>query len=274
MLGVILYNGDKVIVYKYHGCGNSFLIVNGEECFDYAKLAQRLCNAQDGLGADGLLAVNQNPLTMRIFNKDGSEAKMCGNGIRCFVHYCFNQRLIEGEVVKVSTKAGLIEVKIISTNPFVCDVNLGKPIISEESPKPIVLIDKKPLELQSLWLGTEHGVVLVDGFSELESKAVIEEFLKATPFLNGTNVNFLIMLDSEHALVKTFERGVGWTPSCGTGAGASFIVAKRTGKCGQVLRILNPFGFLIVYEDAKGRVHLVGPSQRIAKIWVKKILEK
>ena len=237
---VILYNGDKVIVYKYHGCGNSFLIVNGEECFDYAKLAQRLCNAQDGLGADGLLAVNQNPLTMRIFNKDGSEAKMCGNGIRCFVHYCFNQRLIEGEVVKVSTMAGLIEVKIISTNPFVCDVNLGKPIISEESPKPIVLIDKKPLELQSLWLGPNTELFWLTVF-RVESKAVIEEFSKATPFLNGTNVNFLIMLIRNMLWLKLLNGGR--LTQAAERWGASFIVAKRTGKCGQVLRILNPFGF-------------------------------
>ena len=173
MLGVILYNGDKVIVYKYHGCGNSFLIVNGEECFDYAKLAQRLCNAQDGLGADGLLAVNLNPLSMRIFNKDGAKPR-CAKRHSVLRPLLFQSRLIEGKCKSIY-QAGLIEVKIISTNPFVCDVNLGKPIISEESPT-VVLIDKKPLELQSLWLGTEHGVVLVDGFPSWKAKPLLRVF--------------------------------------------------------------------------------------------------
>ena len=273
MLIVILYNGDKVIVFKYHGCGNSFLIINKEKDIDYPWLSKRLCNVIDGIGSDGLIVAGINPLSMRIFNKDGSEASMCGNGIRCFVHYLLDQGLIEEDFLKIYTLAGEIEVKVISPNPFICDVNLGKPKFRIENEPTTVSTEDKPFDLYSIWLGTEHGVVFVDSFALLEEKPR-KHNSPSNPFRNRYQCKFSAFLNSENALVKTYERGVGWTPSCGTGAGACFAIAQKFAKCQQFLRILYPYGILTYYVDSSDSIHLVGPSQKVAKIFLEKRIEK
>ena len=112
---------------KYHGCGNDFIIIE-EWHQDLSRLARKLCHRTTGIGADGLLAVTRKPCTMRIFNSDGSEAAMCGNGLRCFVKYCIDQGMAESEISSIETKAGKMKVMDISHDPFSCTIDLGKPL--------------------------------------------------------------------------------------------------------------------------------------------------
>ena len=114
---------------KYHGCGNDFIIVSEKEVVDsnYSELATKICNRNTGVGADGFIVVGENPLEMIFYNADGSRAPMCGNGIRCFAKYCFDKGIRNESEYKVLTLAGEMGVKVISENPFVVEIDMGKP---------------------------------------------------------------------------------------------------------------------------------------------------
>lgn len=256
-------------IYKYHGCGNSFLLMEQKDNVCYHQLALKLCDYHAGIGADGLIVVEPKTLTMKIYNQDGSEASMCGNGLRCFIHYCFNHGLINriDEVITIKTLAGTMKGKIISVDPFITDINLGQPVIAENNPIAIRLAEGE-YKLYSLWLGTEHGVVFVDSFGELEDQNIGEKIARYTPYAKGSNINFVMVIDENKALVKTFERGVGWTESCGTGVGASAVMARILGKCQGNFWVINHYGILHCYEDEERSIHLIGPSVKIANIFL------
>ncbi|MDR1028210.1 MAG: diaminopimelate epimerase [Clostridiales Family XIII bacterium] len=121
---------------KYHGCGNDFVIIDGRDARDaadddaaLARLATAACDRHTGIGADGLILVKRNPLEMVIFNSDGSEAPMCGNGIRCFAHYCRDEGIVppERDAYIVRTLAGDMRVGIRSGDPFCAEINMGRP---------------------------------------------------------------------------------------------------------------------------------------------------
>ncbi|MDR0851562.1 MAG: diaminopimelate epimerase [Clostridiales Family XIII bacterium] len=124
---------------KYHGCGNDFILIREDDAPRYAnseemlaQLARTLCRRTTGIGADGLIIVRRSPLGMDVYNSDGSRAPMCGNGIRCFAKYCFDEDVISPALHEydVSTLAGQMHVRIESTDPFMVAIDMGKPDFS------------------------------------------------------------------------------------------------------------------------------------------------
>ena len=209
---------------KYHGCGNNFVIMQeaelaeqlgvpcGEESAGaYAKFAARVCDESVGVGADGFIIVRTEPvLEMVFFNRDGSRAPMCGNGIRCFAHYCRDHKIRTGDAYPVKTLAGDMVVEVKSTDPFRAQIDMGCPIfdpaaVCVESDAPdlleleLSLKDGNTLTVSSLFMGTIHTVLFVDDVEADWIETLGEEICNAPIFAEKTNVNFVKVLD-DHTL--------------------------------------------------------------------------
>ena len=229
----------KINIKHYDGLGNTFSIVNNAEIqgLDFKQLARLVC-ASDHLDTDGLIILSTAPLKMIFYNKDGSISPMCGNGIRCFAKYAIDEGIVANDVDKfdVLTGAGILQVEIINRNPFLCKINMGKPIFT---PIAIKLADNGPLhrtlniddvniEIHSVFMGTIHTVVFVNQIEGIKNCNLGENIHKHPLFTEKTNVNFVEVLNNNEIVVRTFERGVGWTKACGTGCCASYVIAKKT----------------------------------------------
>ena len=257
---------------KYHGCGNDFIIIE-EWHQDLSRLARKLCHRTTGIGADGLLAVTRKPCTMRIFNSDGSEAAMCGNGLRCFVKYCIDQGMAESESSSIETKAGKMKVMDISHDPFSCTIDLGKPdckassmaIDTTESTfmHQKLFVSDRLLSLSSVFIGAVHTVLYMDDIGIASMDSLGAQLCSHPIFKDRTNVDFVRVIDEHTIELITYERGVGITAACGTGACASAYIAVRDGKCVSPVAVLLPYGKLIV--DVGDTIRLKGPAVKIAQ---------
>ncbi|MEW5758074.1 MAG: diaminopimelate epimerase [Candidatus Omnitrophota bacterium] len=197
--------------------GNDFVIAEGE---NLGKLAHNICDRKYGIGADGLLVIEKSKIAdikMRIFNADGSEAEMCGNGARCAALW------VNKPQVKIETLAGIIEskihgknVKIKLTDPV--DFKLNIPL----------LINERKLSVNFVNTGVPHVVIFVEGVDKInvfEIGRLIRYHKAFGP--RGTNINFVEVVDDKNIIARTYERGVeGETLACGTGSAASALVAS------------------------------------------------
>lgn len=270
-----------ILFSKYHGCGNSFVIIKESQLRDrvkpeeYPQLAVRLCDVNCGVGADGMMVVRQEPrLEMLFFNCDGSRAPMCGNGIRCFAHFCSDEGIRDEEVYTVETLSGERTVQVASREPFRVKINMGAPVYNREDIKvtpdvpdafqrDITLEDGRVYGIDSLFMGTIHTVLFTDNLEDRELPQIGEAICNHRSFREKTNVNFVKVIDDKTLEVKTYERGVGMTLACGTGACASVVVANRRGFCGKAVKVILERGYLDISIDQSGEVYMEGLSERI-----------
>lgn len=214
----------------YHGCLNSF-VISDDNTGDLNQKAKRLCEEYH---TDGYITLHKDPLEMLYFNADGSQAPMCGNGIRCFTRFLYDLGLIKHDVVKIKTLGGIYYTQITSLDPFMVKVNLGKPSFSpqlldittdkKEFIQEKLTIDDEIIEVSCVFMGTHHCVAFVE---EIKETDLGEKLCHHPLFTKQMNVNFVNVIDRKNIFVKTFERGVGWTKACGTGACSSYVIAKR-----------------------------------------------
>ena len=274
---------------KYHGCGNNFVIVKEEDLADYmdiqpgeessddyGRFAEKVCNINIGIGADGLIVVRQNPaLEMVFFNCDGSRAPMCGNGIRCFANYCYDKGINIEDSYTVKTLAGDMVVNVVCREPFRVKIDMGSPVFSPEAVKAdytgkdfinqkITLKDGSQVDIDSLFMGTIHTVVFTDDVDVSAVEPIGEEICNHEIFKEKTNVNFVKPIDDETLEMITYERGVGMTLACGTGACASVVAANMRGLCGNTAEVKLPLGSLKREIKANNHVYMEGPSVRIS----------
>lgn len=260
---------------KYHGCGNSFVIVREKELppCDFSTLALHMCNSATGIGADGLIVVREEPaLEMIFYNMDGSRAPMCGNGIRCFAAYCVDKKISPSLGFSVVTLAGTVDVKVVNTDPYMIRIGMGRPDFSPSS----LGIDEKgddflrrtlhtdagDFTVSSCFMGTVHTVVWTDEFPDEHIASQISEH---PIFTEKTNVNFVKVIDPAVLRIKTYERGVGFTPACGTGACASLVLGIEAGKTYSRVKVLLPYGTLTVEQTEEGEVMMTGPAVKTAE---------
>lgn len=241
--------------YKYQGTGNDFIIVHD---IDEDRVAE-ICHRRLGIGADGLILVKPSEkadMKMVFYNQDGKKATMCGNGLRCFTRYVHEMKLILKDQFKVETDAGMIAVGI------------------EKSYEKVWL--ELPRDFQGTWYeiggktnavncfyiftGTPH-VVVFD-----ENHDLAEMISSHHVFQHRVNVNFVEIIKPNQITLRTYEKGVGWTLSCGTGAIASVIAAYEKGFCGSNVDVNVPGGKLNVFLKEKS-VILKGPATFVAKGW-------
>ena len=272
---------------KVHGTGNDFVLVDcrHETIKDFSAAAKEMCQRHFGIGADGLLAVLSpkevdNNYQMRIFNSDGSEAEMCGNGIRCFAHYLVNNNLTEKEELRIETKAGIIKPRIISTkeSKSQVQVNIGQPrfkpkqvpINIEESDLDFVdnykiEVSGKEFTISCVSMGNPHTVIFVDTLEEVKLRKWGPTLETADLFPENTNVEFIEVAASDRIKMKVWERGVGVTLACGTGACGAAVVGIKKGLLEKEVTVELPGGELLISWSGtkEAPVKMTGPAETV-----------
>ncbi|MFZ2070313.1 MAG: diaminopimelate epimerase [Halobacteriota archaeon] len=262
---------------KMHGCGNDFILIDDREAWipEEAKgrIARMLCRRSFSIGADGILFIcrattSAFDVRMQIFNADGSEAEMCGNGMRCFARYVYENGLVRTKRMKVETLGGLIvpEVEVDDTGMVTSiRVFMGIPAVDKVDEPFIVNEQIGELKLTSLSLGNPHVIVIVESFDGLDVDTVGKSIESHPAFPERTNVDF-VLLQGEHEIsVRTYERGVGETFSCGTGSTAAVLALNMLGRINNVgapVVVHTKGGDLEVVLKEAG-AYLVGPAERV-----------
>ena len=251
---------------KYHGLGNDFIFIEdlGRNLVPNAEsLAESLCHRKFGIGADGLVLIarHNDLFSMRIFNADGSEAEMCGNAVRCMAHHLVEKKMVTESVIRIQTGDGLKEVHL---HQDLYAVDMGEPELSFNSGEPLELfIDGEEWVVHPVSMGNPHGVVVVSNLDSLafNTWGPILETHRVWP--NKANIEFVEVLEDNHVRVKVWERGVGPTLACGTGACAAVVVCARLGLTNRKVTVTLPGGDLLVEWAADNHVWMTGPATRV-----------
>jgi diaminopimelate epimerase len=245
---------------KYHGIGNDFIILEDIEGFDIVELSKFLCDRHFGIGADGILMYGASEIgdfRMYIFNPDGSEAEMCGNGIRCITRYAYKK--FPKRIYKVETKTGLLDCEVTSTTPFMVKVNMGKP---RNIRKHSLGLDGDTLDLTLVSMGNPHAVNFVSDFSKVSVRDLGPKIENHSDFPNRTNVEFVEVKDKNHIVVKVWERGAGETLACGTGACASVVASITNRFTENLVEVQLPGGKLSI-EWRDESIFMEGPAEEV-----------
>ncbi len=228
---------------KLQGNGNDFIIIDEYDGVvvpddKKAAFAKKYCHRRFGVGADGVMFLSKSfraSLLMRIFNEDGSEAEMCGNGIRCFAKYGLDQRYIVPGPAKIETMTGVLDINTkIEDGKTLVRVCMGKPLfdrmkIPAQGHGDFINVPMHGYEVSAVNTGVPHAVIFVDNLEDPDLMDIAPQIRFDKIFPKGTNVNF-VQRDLGDIRVRTYERGVeGETLSCGTGSVASAAVARHMG---------------------------------------------
>ena len=264
---------------KMHGLGNDFVFIEDKtgQDKDYTALARAMCNRYTGIGADGLIVIVDSRVAdvrMRIINSDGSEAEMCGNGIRCFAKYVYDSGIIEKKRFTVETPAGIMEPEITvgaDNKAKLITINMGRPSFNRseipmEGADGRVLnedlcVDGENWKITSLLMGVPHTVTYVDDVDSVDIEKIGPLFEKHEAFPKHTNINFAQQMDDRTVKVRTWERGAGATLACGTGSCSVAVASFLNGRTGREVDIQLPLGTLhIEYREEDGNVYMTGPA--------------
>jgi diaminopimelate epimerase len=265
--------------WKMHGLGNDFIVVDNrnEKVSDAeaTELARKLCERRFSVGADGLLLVSNSAVAdvkMRIFNADGSEAEMCGNGIRCFAKYCYENSVVRKNELTVETLAGIKRAWLTVENELVVSVmvDMGAPVL-ERGKIPMIgqgtcinedlQVNGENYKVTCLSVGNPHCVVFVDALDDFPVELVGLKIENNSLFPKKTNVEFAQVLNSKELKVRVWERGCGETLACGTGACAAVVAGNLLQKVGGKVTVHLLGGDLEV-EYAE-RLFLSGPAVKV-----------
>ena len=207
------------------GAGNDFIVIEARKGLNYKKLAVKMCDRTNGIGADGLLILDKSKKAdyrMRIVNADSSEAEMCGNGARCMASYIARHKTNKHKLFSMETMAGII---LGEARGELANVRLSDP--KNYKPEIPLTINKQKIHVHFIDTGVPHTIVYVDGLKNINVSGigkVIRFHKKFTP--RGTNVNFVEQLKGDLVAVRTYERGVeDETKACGTGSVAAAIIS-------------------------------------------------
>jgi diaminopimelate epimerase len=268
---------------KMHGLGNDFVIVDGfaaalEES-DYPALARAACDRHFGIGADGLILVlpsRSADFRMRIFNADGSEAEMCGNGIRCFAGYVYEQHLSRERELLIETARALNRVQLTLENGAVAAVrvDMGEPQFKRraipmsgdpesEAIGETIRVDGRELRVTCLSLGNPHCVTFVEDVQAVPLETLGPRIENHGAFPRRTNAEFVQVIGPTELQMRVWERGVGQTLACGSGACASLAAAARSGYCGRRATVRLPGGPLLIEWRDDNHLAMSGPAATV-----------
>lgn len=268
---------------KYQGLGNDFILIdNRHQSNPVITPAQavKLCDRHFGIGADGVIFAlpgeNEADYTMRIFNSDGSEPEMCGNGIRCLAKFIadLTQKHEEGHFYRIQTLAGIITPQLGAQGQV--KVDMGIPQYQASAiPTTLVAADHKVINQPLLvagqtWsvtcvsMGNPHCVVFVDNVDSIPLESIGPEFEHNPVFPQRINTEFIQVVSPNYLKMRVWERGAGITLACGTGACASVVAGVLTGKTASICTVELPGGLLEVEWSAEsGKVYMTGPSELV-----------
>lgn len=266
---------------KWQGCGNDFVLVDclQENIRDYAAFARKVCDRHYGVGADGILVVlpsEKADFCMRIFNTDGSEAEMCGNGIRCFARYLYDNGIAKGTEFTVETGAGILVPKIVAGDgaaKAVC-VDMGKPVLAGDE-IPVTGFGKgqvvsEPIEVAGktyamtcVSMGNPHCVIFVEDIASCGIERIGALFESHERFPRKTNTEFVEVRDRKHMRMRVWERGASITLACGTGACATLVAAVINDKADRKAEIELDGGRLVIEWADNGHIYMTGPAEQV-----------
>ncbi|MEI2578836.1 diaminopimelate epimerase [Scytonema sp. PRP1] len=268
---------------KYHGLGNDFILIDNRSSSTPVitpEQAVKLCDRHFGIGADGVIFAlpgeNGTDYTMRIFNSDGSEPEMCGNGIRCLAAFLAD---LEGDAKKsdqyrIHTLAGVITPQLMADGQVKVDMGIPK-LLAGEIPTTIRPANEKvinqPLEVAGkTWdvtcvsMGNPHCITFVDDVAAIPLEAIGPEFEHHPAFPQRINTEFIQVVRPDYVKMRVWERGAGITLACGTGACASLVAGVLTGKCERKATVELPGGPLqIEWLEIDQRLYMTGPAERV-----------
>lgn len=265
--------------WKMHGLGNDYVIIDNRnmhiDSVKAAGLARKLCERRFSVGADGLLLIENSAVAdvkMRIFNVDGSEAEMCGNGIRCFAKYCYENNITKKNEVAVETLAGIKKVWLTVKGSAVIfvKVDMGTPTL-ERSEIPMtgtgacvnqdLQVNSEQYKATCLSVGNPHCVIFVDRLNNFPVQTIGPKIEICSLFPKRTNVEFAQVLNKNEVKIRVWERGCGETLACGTGACATVVAGKLLGKTGNKVRVHLLGGNLEV--EYTERLFLSGSAEKV-----------
>ncbi len=267
---------------KYHGLGNDFILIDNRhspEPVITPEQAVEMCDRHFGIGADGVIFAlpgqNGTDYTMRIFNSDGSEPEMCGNGIRCLAKFIAD---LEGEKAKtdyrIHTLAGVISPELRSDGQVKVDMGVPR-LLAAEIPTTLVAPDAKVIDVpidvaDKSWsvtcvsMGNPHCITFVDDVSAVALETVGPLFEHHPAFPQRTNTEFIQVIQRDYVKMRVWERGAGVTLACGTGACAAVVAGVLVGKCDRTTAVELPGGVLeIEWAEVSGRIYMTGPAKRV-----------
>lgn len=261
---------------KVHGLGNDFVLFDAREAgdTDFCAMAPAVCARRTGVGADGLLLVcvsNVADIRMRIINADGSEAEMCGNGIRAFAKYVYEAGIVRAEAFPVETPAGVMHPRLTVEDGVVTavTVDMGRPLLqSGEVPTTgtgmcigrTMEMDGVSLRYSSARIGVPHTIVFVDDPTDPKWMDMGGKIERAAQFPQRTNVNFVHIIDRTHIQMRTFERGCGPTLACGTGASSAVVLCAAEGLTERSADVQVALGTIHIDWAEDGHVYMTGPA--------------
>lgn len=263
---------------KMHGLGNDYVYIDAinQKIENESSLAQFVSNRHFGIGSDGLILICKSEIAdfkMRMFNSDGSEAEMCGNGIRCVGKFVYDKGLTNKTTVKIETLAG-IKTLILNTKDEKVEtarVDMGEPILEAEK-IPVISTEKpvKNLELEAenkkfkftcVSMGNPHAITIVEDTKEfdVEKYGKVLEIDKAFP--KKANIEFAQIVDRQNINMRVWERGAGETLACGTGACATAVACNLNGLTDRKVNIELLGGTLnIEWNETDNHVYMTGPA--------------
>ena len=250
---------------KMHGLGNDYLYVFGEVPDDIAALSVRLSDRHFGAGSDGMIYISCSEVAdfkMRIFNSDGSEAMMCGNGIRCVGKYVYDKGYTDDTHLRIETLSGIKELELTVAHGKVqrVTVQMGKASVrAEES----LRIAAQELRYIPVSVGNPHAVFFTENAEAVPLETWGPQIEHHPDFPDGVNAEFVQVLSDTELRMRVWERGSGVTMACGTGSCASAAAAVRKGYCrqGEPIAVHLDGGTLYIQADADGTVTMTGPAE-------------
>lgn len=260
---------------KMHGLGNDFVLIDNRQkkWENPGSLAQRLCRRRFGIGADQLLILEDSASAdyrMKIYNPDGSQAEMCGNGVRCLARFIRDKGISDVEQLRIETGAGIVKTRWLKD---LVEVDMGEPILEGDKipvklkgrviSAPLALNDTR-FDITCVSMGNPHCVIFADN---LEGPAITEygpQIEHYPLFPQRINVEFVQIISREQIKVRVWERGAGETLACGSGACASVVAAVLNDKTQRKVKVCLPGGELKVFWSADdNHVYMCGPAEEV-----------
>ncbi len=252
---------------KMHGLGNDYLYVYGEVPEDIAALSQKLSDRHFGAGSDGMIYISPSAAAdfrMRIFNADGSEAMMCGNGIRCVGKYVYDKGYTDKTFLRIETLSGIksLQLRVSGGKVKAATVHMGT---AEAAPDRELTACGERLVYTPVSVGNPHAVVFVEDVNLVPLDTLGPAVEKHPDFPGGVNVEFVQVLSEKQLRMRVWERGSGITMACGTGSCASVAAAVQKGYCrvGEPVSVILDGGTLEIRVDAAGEVQMTGPAETV-----------
>lgn len=273
---------DSMKFTKMHGCGNDYVYVN---CFEETienpnETAKFVSDRHFGIGSDGMICIHPSDkadFRMAMYNSDGTEGAMCGNGVRCIAKYVYDYGLTDKTTITIETKGGIKELDLTVEDGKVTWVNVDMeapvleadkiPVIYDEEKKVIdkpVIVDGREYRITCVSMGNPHGVVFVDSVDDLDIEKLGPMFEHHPMFPDRVNTEFIQVVDDHTIRMRVWERGAGETLACGTGACASAYASYLNQKTGnKVLVHLLGGDLQIEYDEEKHTIFMKGPATKV-----------